>query len=247
VEADTPPVCTESTAALRDTRAYFEQVKDWRQKWGDYPCAGLLALVACASLCGVQRGQRDLAAYARTLSSAQLKALGFPKRGRPRRHRPPSETTFFRLLKGVNARELERALLAWQDHRLGARAADDNVLAADGKRLCSSQGLETVSVYAVKSGRWLGSEAVDATSNEIPAAQRLLARTDLEGQRVTLDALHAQQETAGIIVQERGGDYLLPLKGNQPGIAAGLKARCRNGRRAFPPSGAGDAGAALRD
>jgi hypothetical protein len=102
-------------------------------------------------------------------------------------------------------------------------------------------------LYAVKSGRWLGSEAVDEGSNEIPTAQRLLARTELEGQRVVLDALHAQQETARIIVQERGADYLLCVKGNQPGIAAGLATRCRNGQRAFSPSGSGGPSPDLRD
>jgi hypothetical protein len=247
VEADATPVCEDAVAALGETRAYFERVSDWRRKLGDYNCAGLVALVACASLCGVQRGQRDLAAFARTLKPRQLKALGFRRHGRPRRYRAPAETTFFRLLTGVNPRELEQALLAWQDHRLGARPATDNVVAGDGKALRSSQGLETVSLYAVGSGRWLGSEAVEEGSNEIPAAQRLLARTELEGQRVVLDALHAQQETARIIVQERGADYLLCVKGNQPGIAAGLKARCRNGQRAFSPSGSGGSGADLRD
>jgi hypothetical protein len=247
VDANAAPGCEESVAELSATRAYFAKVRDWRRKVGDYNCAGLIALVACASLCGVQRGQRDLAAYARTLRPRQLQALGFRRRGRPRRYHAPSETTFYRLLTGVDSLQLQEALLAWQEDRMGARKATDNVVAGDGKALRSSQGLETVSLYAVESGRWLGSEAVAEGSNEIPAVQRLLARTELEGQRVVLDALHAQQDTARIIVQERGADYLLGVKGNQPGIAAGLAARCRNGQRAFSPSGSGRLGPDLRD
>jgi hypothetical protein len=247
VEANTPPPCEASVDDLVATRKYFEQVPDWRSKQGDYNCAGLVALVACASLCGVQRGQRDLAAFARGLSTQQLKALGFRKHGRPRRYHPPAETTFYRFLCGVDSVALEQALLQWQDDRLGRRKADDNVLAVDGKVLRSSQGLEVVSVYACKSGRWLGSEMVTEGSNEIPAAQRLLARTDLENQRVTLDALHTQTETARIIVQEGGGDYLMTVKGNQPGIAADLQARRNSLRRAFSPSASGRSGAALRD
>ena len=63
---------------------------------------------------------------------------------------------------------------------------------------------------------------------------------------MTLDALHTQQETAQIIVQERGADYLLTVKGNQPGIAQTLK---RHGacRRAFPPSTGHGLGGAVRD
>ena len=245
VEARTAPVCEATPADLAAGRRFFERVPDWRKKIGDYNCAGLVTVVACASLCGVHRGQRDLAAFARTLGSPHLRALGFRKTGRPRRYQPPSETTFYRFLTGVDSPALQQALLAWQEARLGPRAPDDDVLALDGKELLSSQGLEVVSAYAVKSGRWMGSSEVDGKSNEIPAAQQLLREIPLrEGDKVTLDALHTQQETAQIIVQERGADYLLTVKGNQPGIAQTLK---RHGacRRAFFPSTVGGLGGAL--
>lgn len=249
VEKRARAICEESAEELAGSREYFEKVSDWRQRMiiVDYPCAGLLALVASASLCGVQRGQRDLAAYARTLKPAQLKALKFRKKkvNGHRRYKAPGETTFYRLLNGVDSRELEAALLAWQEDRLGKRKSDDNVIAIDGKELRSSQGQETVNAYAVKSGRWLGSEAVAEGSNEIPAGRELIRRLDLEGQRVTLDALHTQAETARIIVQEKGGDYLLSVKGNQAGVAETL-AKCRkNLRHSFSPSGVGGPGTTI--
>jgi predicted transposase YbfD/YdcC len=37
----------------------------------------------------------------------------------------------------------------------------------------------------------------------------------LEGKTVTADPLHCQKETARIIV-EKGGEYFLQIKGNQP-------------------------------
>ena len=174
-------------------------------------------------------------------------AIGFPKRGKPRRYRAPRETAFFRLLTSVASAALESALLAWQDDRLGRRKPDDNVLAVDGKVLRSSQGVEVVSAYACKRGRWLGSEKVKEDSNEIPAAQALLARVDLENQRVTLDAMHTQDETARIIVQERGGDYLMTVKGNQPGIAEDLRKRRNSLQRSFSPSASGRSGTAVRN
>jgi hypothetical protein len=171
--------------------------------------------------------------------------LGFRKKGRPRRYQPPSETTFYRLLTGVNSQALQAALQAWQDVRLGPRRADDNVVATDGKKLLSSQGVEVVSAYAVRSGRWMGSQMVERKSNEIPAAQELLRQVPLrEGDKVTLDAIHTQHETAQIIVQEKGADYLLSVKGNQPGIAQTLK-RQRASRRAFSPSASGRLGRAI--
>ncbi len=247
VEKGAVPECELQPEALGDLRAYFDALPDWRSKSGDYPCSGLAALVACATLCGVHRGQRSLAAFARELSGAQLQALGLRRKGRPRRYRAPSEATFCRFLAGVSSTDLEKALQKWQDERLGTRKADDNVIAVDGKMLCSSQGVEVVSAYACKSRRWLGSEPVQEGSNEIPAAQKLLGRIDLEGQRVTLDALHTQERTARIIVQEGGGDYLMTVKGNQPGIVADLETRRKSLRRDFSPSAPGGSCPALRD
>lgn len=247
VEKGAVPQCDLQAEELGDLRAYFEALPDWRSRAGDYPCAGLAALVACATLCGVHRGQRSLAAFARELSKAQFQALGFRKKGRPRRYRAPSEATFFRFLNGVDSLDLEKVLQHWQDERLGSRKADDNVIAVDGKTLCSSQGVEVVSAYACKSGRWLGSELVQEGSNEIPAAQKLLLRIDLEGQRVTLDAMHTQAHTARIIVQEGGGDYLMTVKGNQPSIVADLQTRRKSLQRDFSPSTPGGSCPTLRD
>jgi hypothetical protein len=243
VEAQVAPECEQTPEELGSFLRYFERIKDWR-KWVDtYPLAGLIALVACATLCGVMRGQRDLAAFGRTLDQQQLKALGFHARRRRRRWEPrytaPSETTFFKMLSKVDRVELERALQQWQTDRLGVRTADDNVVACDGKELRSSQGQASVSAYAVRSGRWLGSEPVEEGSNEIPAAQKLLTRIDLDGQRVLLDALHTQVETARRIVFDGGGDYLLTVKGNQPGIAETLGHLRRGLNRAFSPSASG--------
>jgi hypothetical protein len=245
VEDKVAPSCEHSAQELEAMRQFFGAVTDWRHKIGDYGCAGLIALVACASLSGVQRGQRDLAAFARTLSSVQLRALGFRKKGRPRRYRPPAETTFYRFLTGVDSDALQQALQAWQEHQLGRRSGTDDVVAVDGKELLSSQGVKVASAYAVKSGRWLGSQIVATKSNEIPAVQQLLRTVPLrEGDKVTGDALNTQRETAQIIVQERGADYLLSVKGNQPGMAATLQ---RQGacRRAFSPSAASGLAAVL--
>lgn len=245
VEEKVAPFCENSAQELEAMRTFFGAVPDWRRKIGDYGCAGLIALVACASLGGVQRGQRDLAAFARTLSPAQLRALGFRKKGRPRRYKPPAETTFYRFLIGVDSEALQQALQGWQDQQLGCRPAADDIVAVDGKELLSSRGVKVASAYAVKSGRWLGSQLVERKSNEIPAVQQLLRSIPLrEGDKVTGDALNTQQETAQIIVQERGADYLLSVKGNQPGIAETLRRQSAS-RRAFPPSAASGLAAVL--
>ena len=54
--------------------------------------------------------------------------------------------------------------------------------------------------------------------NEIPAARRLLARADLVGKLISLDAIHSQHQTAAQIVLGCGADYLFTLKGNQDSL-----------------------------
>jgi hypothetical protein len=168
-----------------------------------------------------------------------MQALGFPRDWTRRIHRylPPSESTFARMLAHLNNQKLQQALLAWQDQVLGPRDSQDDQVAFDGKELLNSQGLEVVSAYSVRDGRWLGSEPVAEGSNEIPAAQQLLRRTELEGSLVTADALHTQAETARIVVQDQGGDFLFTVKGNQPGVADNVQQLAQSLARAFSPSG----------
>jgi len=217
------PECGQGPEEIQQMRGFFEGIPDWRKRYGDYSVASLVTVGVCAALCGVHRGQRDLAAFAADLTAAQMKAVGFPRRGNPRRYQVPKETTFYRLLCHLDSRALERALLAWQNHLLGPRAAQDDQVSIDGKELLSSQGVAIVTAYTVQSGRWLGSEPIAEGSNEIPAGQELLRRAPIEGMLVTADALHTQTETARIITQERGADYLMTVKGNQPGVADNVR------------------------
>jgi hypothetical protein len=176
----------------------------------------MLALIAGAVCCGVARGKKDLAAFARPLTTHQLRALRFRTRpnGDPRQ---PGVTTFFRILNPVDEAAVETALLAWQDQILGP--VQDRIFAVDGKELRPSQGGELVSLIGTQSGRWLGSARTPDQTNEIPVARAVLEqvaqRVDLTGKLVVLDALHTHQETARQVVQDLGADYLLTVKANQ--------------------------------
>ena len=222
-ESTVVPRCPYGVETLTRMMDYFRRVKDWREVIKRYPCASLLAVVLCATLCGVMRGQRDLAAFARGLTKYQRRALRFRKHRRTGRYPAPGETTFFRLLKNIDPHELEQALLACQEHVLGPPTEQDRLIAYDGKALKSAGGIELASGFSVATGRWMGTEAVAAGSNEIPAIQRLLARTDLTGKTAVADALNTQDETARQVVEDCGGDYLLTVKGNQKGLGQTLQ------------------------
>ncbi len=53
----------------------------------------------------------------------------------------------------------------------------------------------------------------------------LCRRLELAGRLVSIDALHTQAQTARELVLEHGGEYLLTVKGNQPGVQAVVAAQ----------------------
>lgn len=218
VEQKVQPRCTAKSAELKTLTDHLAQIPEYRSKDAlGYPLAGMLTLIAVAVFCGVVRGKKDLAAFARTLSQSQLRALRFRRDAQTGRIRCPGVTTFFRILNQVQEAALELALLAWQDQVLGP--VQDPIIAVDGKKLRHSQGGELVSAIGAGSGRWLGTVRTPDKTNEITAARTLLEkineRQDLSGKVVVLDALHTNQETARLIVQELGADYLFTVKTNQ--------------------------------
>jgi hypothetical protein len=238
-----PPECAQAPAELQRMGTFFGGLPEWRQRQNsiDFPLGSLVAVTVCALLCKVCLGQRDLAAFARNLTRDQMKALGFPRDWSRRLHRyiPPSESSFARMLRHLGNEALQQALLRWLDHLLGPRQAAGDQVSVDGKELLSSQGLQVASAYSVSQDRWLGSAPVAATSNEIPAVQQVLRRVELEGSLVTADALNTQDQTARIVVQEKGGDYLFTVKGNQPGVAKNVRQLYGSLARAFSPAGPG--------
>lgn len=240
-EQDRPPECVQSPEELQQMEIFFGDLPEWRQRKHsiDFPLSSLVAVTVCAMMCKVCLGQRDLAAFARNLTRDQMKALRFPRDWSSRIHRyiPPSESTFARMLRRLDNRALQRALQRWLDHVLGQRNPAGDQVSVDGKELLNSQGLKVASAYSVTQGRWLGSEAVAQGSNEIPAVQAVLRQVDLDGSLVTADALNTQNETARIVVQEKGADYLFTVKGNQPGVAKNVRQLYWSLSRVFSPAG----------
>jgi hypothetical protein len=184
-----------------------------------YPVAGLVCLTVMAMATGVRKGPDDLADYADTLSQPQLRALNFRLDQQTGLHRCPKRTTFVRLLAKVDAGALERLLLEWQQRLTGP--IQDNLVIVDGKKMRHG-GVEMVNATNGK-GQFLGGVITQTKSNEIPAARQLLGRLELEGKIVLSDAAHTQVETAQVVLYEKGGDYLMTVKANQPTLQKTLQ------------------------
>jgi hypothetical protein len=162
-----------------------------------------------------------LEALARRLTQAQRRALGI-RQNRARLYPAPSRATFGVCLRAVSPAQVEEAILNFQRQVRGP-APPQELVVLDGKHAKASQGAQILSATTASSHHYLGSELVEEKSNEIPAARKLLERMDIAGRFVSLDALHTQQETARAVVWEGGGDYLLTVKNNQPGLRETLE------------------------
>ena len=132
----------------------------------------------------------------------------------------PSHDTFNRVFAKLDPAAFVACVTRWLT-RLH-QASDGRFIAIDGKTLRGSfdkatgqAALHLVSAWARAQGLVLGQVRSDAHSNEITAIPKLLEMLELEGAIVTLDAMGCQKSIAADIGQ-RGGDYVLAVKDNQP-------------------------------
>jgi hypothetical protein len=201
----------------------FEQFKDKRRGHGlRHRQPFVLACAAVAMLIGAG-GYEAFEAECSKLTQRQLRALGCRKDPKSDRYRAPSDTTFFRVLNGIDAAEFDLRLGQWM---IAQEISILQSLAVDGKCLRGSartdgKPLQLLSAVSHRLRLTVAQEPIAQKSNEIPALQPLLCklpRGALEGSLITADALHCQQESARFITQELGADYLFGLKGNQSGV-----------------------------
>jgi len=106
------------------------------------------------------------------------------------------------------------------------------VLAVDGKTLRGINGerlpgVHLVAVYAIHHEVVLAEVLAPGKGQELAATKTALAQAPLAGAVVLGDSLQTQREVCTQIVAA-GGDYVFPVKENQPALLADL-------RRAFSP------------
>ena len=233
VEAEVRPRCAQTVKEIRSLMETLRRdLPEFRRAQAlGYPAAGLVSLTVMALATGVRKGPEDLADYADTLSQPQLRALNFRRDQETGLYRSPRRSTFVRLLAGVDARVLESILLQWQQRLTGP--LQDHLVIVDGKKLRHG-GVEIVNASNGQ-GQYLGGTLTQTKSNEIPAARKVLSQLDLEGKIVLTDALHTQVETAQLILYDKGADYLMTVKANQPTLQKTLQGLFE--QQAFPPSG----------
>jgi predicted transposase YbfD/YdcC len=187
--------------------------------------------VLLTSLAAVLAGARSLAAigeWAADAPPAVLAALGVRFDPLAGRFRPPDEATIRRVLEAIDGGELDSAVTSWLASRPGQprrRAVAVDGKALRGTRHSSSDGQASHLLAAIdqQARTVLAQTAVDGKTNEITRFAPLLDQLDLTGAVITADALHTQREHAEYLVTSRKADYILVVKGNQPGLHAQLR------------------------
>ncbi len=182
----------------------------------------MLACAAVAMLLGAG-GYEAFEDECGKLTQRQLRARGCRKNPKTERYQAPSDSTFFRILHGLDAGEFDLRMGQWM---MAQEISILQALAIDGKCLRGSartegKPLQLLSAVSHRLRLTVAQEPIQEKSNEIPAPEPLLRKLPqgaLEGSLITADAIQCQQEFSRLVTQELGADYLWGLKGNQSGI-----------------------------
>jgi len=208
----TLPVNAQQLGSLLEV---FRRAPDPRDSNTRYRIGPVLTLIAMALLAG-RREIAEIARFATTLSPGQRRRLGLPrKKGTRAFYEVPGYGVFYQVLTRMDPEAFASLLNGWLQSRAGTLP---QALALDGKMIRDHIGLLTlaqhedgapqaVAVYDQKEGTPRCEQtAASALLEKLPA---------LDGKIITADPLHCQRHHARTIV-EKGGDYLLQIKGNQP-------------------------------
>jgi hypothetical protein len=197
----------------------FRRAPDPRDKNTRYRIGPVLTLIALALLAG-RREIAEIARFATTLTQPQRRRLNLPlKQGTKRFHQVPGYDVFYQVLTRMDPEPFAALLNDWLQAHHGHLPA---ALALDGKMIRDHIGLLTLAQHEDGAPQALAvfDQKEHTPRCEQTAAAGLLDKLPaLDGKLITADPLHCQRGHARAIV-EKGGDYLLQIKGNQPKLLA---------------------------
>ncbi len=202
----------------------LSSITDNRQAQGKrHSLSAILCLSVAAMLCGY-RSYSAIAEWGHNYGKEFLHALGFTRTS------PPCAATLFNVYRRLNKEELESKVGQWAEGlvRLTQEESEEiEQVCIDGKTLRGTrkQGGEAppiLSALGHRLGMILGQVAVSEKTNEIGVIVELLKALILENKIVTCDALLTQREVAQTIT-DRGGDYVMMVKGNQPTLHTDIR------------------------
>jgi predicted transposase YbfD/YdcC len=204
------------------------QIPDARKKRGRRFTVVFMLAVAVGCVLAGAASFREIGDHAADLPQEVLARLG----GRPHPLRSkitaPSEKRIRTLIQDLDARKLDELTGNWLRKLADAGRLENLVtaIAIDGKWLRGIGDGQQVKLFAAMLHQdkvIIAQHRIPEDTNEITQVRQLLDPVDLDGAVVTGDAAHAQRDTADYIAGStddgnRGSDYLLFVKGNQPSL-----------------------------
>jgi predicted transposase YbfD/YdcC len=201
----------------------FAELPDPRAKNALHDLTELLFIALLGTLCGA-KGCCDIALFARIKEDLLRTVLTLE-------HGVPSHDTFSRVFRLLDPKAFEKAFRQFMT-AFGAAmglAKPQGVIALDGKALRRAYQRGKSHMPPVMVTAWSAqtrmalANTLAPGNNEAAAALQLIELLQLKGCVVTADALHCHRTMAKAIV-ERGGDYVLAVKNNQPSLLRDAKA-----------------------
>ena len=199
----------------------------WRTGYVPVPLVALLQ----ATVVAVLSGARSLYAVAQWVREraeddpSLLEALGFPA------GRSTCVATLHRVYRALDVDAFERAVGGWLATTV---VAPDDAVAVDGKTVRGVPGhgargvageyvpgLHLVAAYAHRADAVLAQVRAPGKGQELAAVGAVLAQVPVAGRVVTGDALLTQRAVCQQLL-DGGGDYVLPVKENQPALRESL-------------------------
>jgi predicted transposase YbfD/YdcC len=200
---------------------YFQELEDPRSSVNrKHPLGDLIVISVCGVIAGAD-GPHAIGVWAESNREWLQQHLELP-------NGIPSHDTLGRLLATLKPVAFQTCFQNWvnslcqhDEEDSSNESRQQDVIAIDGKALRRSHdrknelgALFLVSAWSVQHGVSLGQLATEEKSNEITAIPELIDNIDVEGAIITIDAAGCQRTIAAKII-DRGGDYILALKGNQ--------------------------------
>ncbi len=214
-------------ADTSDLLDMLASISDPRKSRGKQHAIGyILAICVVAALAGA-KNYREIASQAKDMPQQLLKEMGAKWCWFTLRYAYPAKTTIRNVLVNIDAAALDAITCSWIfAHAVKDSAKNDWEIAVDGKVLRGAwtDANDKVTLFSAMihdPAVTVAQVRVPDGTNEITQADAILGAMKIpDGNSVliTMDAAHAQTETAESLAGKPDVDYLIKLKGNQPSL-----------------------------
>jgi predicted transposase YbfD/YdcC len=198
----------------------LENIKDPRQAWKvGYKLIDVLTITFLALMCGANC-YKEIEMFAEGCEDWLRSTAGLEG--------PlPSRFVIRRVMIAINPTELAASFASWMAS--SAKVLTGETICLDGKAVRGSgskskknQAVHVVSAFAAQRKLCLAHCFVPEKRNELTGIRELLDALTIKGCIITMDAMGCRSEFAATI-KEKGGDYMLALKGNNGNLEDDVK------------------------